>query len=182
MVQRPIKAYSIGDGDEWSQICFHYSAREAKREFWNRLDGELDEFIHCVVRRCPDGDRYAPESPQVIPWGQSNSKIYWMMGWWPEETDRQCYECERYEYEEIPESTVVELNSGDYVCADCLERACSKFLSGEVDLKGDNLEALNNFEPVEKTRWHLHEHWKIYSEKTEPTINKAKTVIQSDHG
>ncbi len=106
-----MKAWHVHDRDyEWGYIVFAPTRNEA------RLVGlEFTEWIDVEAHRMPklDGLR---DRECTLDW-QKSARIYYEAGWRPTcDADLCCSICERYEYEEFPES-VISAETG--CCASC---------------------------------------------------------------
>lgn len=130
-MNKKLKAYLINNGAIYKDrddlegfICFHYTAREARKEFWSSFESGLDTYLDNRVLRAECFDKYLKGDKPYIIDSDVDWKIYYEQGWPEYEDTFKCDFCERYEYREV-ESSKVGCSECE-LCIDCKGRyGCS---------------------------------------------------------
>ncbi len=120
--QRPLKAFRADSPDEErSVIIFARNRSRARGMIRGYEDFDAEGFLSFPVYRAPEYDRFITEGSVEIlcEWSQDRwDRMYWEMGWYPDENTPTCCDCGRYEYASIPESHL-DAEFGE-LCVTCL--------------------------------------------------------------
>ena len=110
-----MKAWAVSDEREGLGIIVFAETRGKAKSVGRYASGlDFGEWIDISCRRMPELDGFKNEEC-CLDW-MENKHIYWNAKWY-EDLDcmRSCDECDRYWYQDIPESFIDE----DGICVDC---------------------------------------------------------------
>lgn len=101
--KKPLRAYTVHDGDEGYAVVYARSSAAARRDGANELNCGFEDVGYC--RRAPEFDQYAPGP--VPPRAQIENGNWWY----------ECMECTEHVDDETPEP--VYLGQFVFCCKEC---------------------------------------------------------------
>jgi hypothetical protein len=105
LARRELKAWAAGDSEVGMAIVFAKTARLARMAASDTDECGNLPYIEVRVTREPRADKMANEVGRGIMSWEKYGEFYRSLGWWSlDYSDPQCKDCDKYEFENIPES------------------------------------------------------------------------------